>query len=255
MKLASYNVNGLRAALKKGLVPWVSDQNFDIICFQETKSQPEQVDLAKFESMGYHSYWHSAEKKGYSGVLTLSKSNADYVYKGMGKKIYDDEGRILRIDIGDLSLLNCYFPSGSSGEIRHEFKIKFLKDFKLFINNMIKERPNLIVVGDYNIVHGDLDIHNPERKDLPSGFRPEERKWLDVWFRNSFDDAFRKCHPHKQEFSWWSYRAGSRERNKGWRIDYISASKSISHLIKDAGHNNKAIHSDHCPVWAKFDFS
>lgn len=252
MKLATYNVNGIRAAQRKGIIEWLEDQDLDIICFQETKAQREQVDMTEFEKLGYHAYWHSAQKKGYSGVLTLSKKEATSTYAGVGKNEYDNEGRLLRTDYEDVTVLNCYFPSGSSGELRHAFKMHFLSDLRSYIDNLLVARPNLIVVGDYNIVHGDLDIHNPKRKDNPSGFRPEERKWMDEWFEKSFIDAFRTTHPEKQEFSWWSYRAGSRERNKGWRIDYISISNSLSNTLHESGHFTDAIHSDHCPVWAEF---
>lgn len=248
MKLVSYNVNGIRAALKKGLYNWVLDQNVDIICFQETKAQPDQVDLSDFTNLGYNAYWHSAQKKGYSGVLTLSKIKAKNVSLGIGNKSIDSEGRVIKLDFDKYSLLNCYFPSGSAGEHRHEFKLKFLRHFKSYINKM-ENQSSLIVVGDYNIVHKDIDIHNPQRKDNPSGFRPKERKWLDNWFSKSFSDAFRLANPEAHEYSWWSYRAGSRERNKGWRIDYISVSKNLSDNIMDAGHYSEAKHSDHCPVW------
>lgn len=247
MKIITYNVNGIRAAITKGLIGWVLSQNADIVCFQETKSQPEQVDLKAFEDAGYFCYWHSAEKKGYSGVLTISKVEAKNVEIGMNIHKYDSEGRVLRTDIGEWTILNCYFPSGSSGEDRHDFKMDFLNDFQPVIENLKIQKDKIIVVGDYNIVHQELDIHNPQRKDNPSGYRPEERKWMDTWFI-SFSDAFRMLHPQKKEYSWWSYRAGSRGKNLGWRIDYISVSKSQEHRIKDACHFNDSIHSDHCPV-------
>ena len=247
-KIITYNVNGIRAAINKGLFEWVVAQKADIICFQETKSQPEQVDLADFEKLGYHAYWHSAEKKGYSGVLTLSKEKADKVVVGIGISKYDQEGRILRTDFGDWTLLNCYFPSGSASEERHEFKMEFLNDIEPYFDDLKKERSKIIVVGDYNIVHEDIDIHNPTRKDKPSGFRPEERAWLSNWFQNGFVDAYRVLYPNEITFSWWSYRAGSRGKNKGWRIDYISVSESEKDNIKEVQHFKDAEHSDHCAV-------
>lgn len=254
MELVTYNVNGVRAAIKKGLIDWIDDHNFDVICLQETKSQPEQVDLSELEKQGFHAYWHSAEKKGYSGVLTLSKIKADYVQEGIGKKMFDTEGRVLRTDFGDWTLLNCYFPSGSASEERHEFKIKFLKALKPWVGKLLKERPNVIVVGDYNVVHLDIDIHNPTRKDKPSGFRPKERAWMDRWFKGDFKDAFRAINPDREgDFSWWSFRAGSRQRNKGWRIDYQSVSNPIADKVIAAKHLNEAKHSDHCPVWVEYD--
>jgi len=247
MKLLTYNVNGIRAALKKGLAEWLIEQDADIICFQETKSQPEQVPLDVFEELGYKGFWHSAEKKGYSGVLTLSRLDVDQEVVGMGMEKYDREGRVLRTDIGEWTILNCYFPSGSSGEERHAFKMEFLNDFTPFITKLQKERNKIIVVGDYNVVHTEMDIHNPQRRDKPSGYRPEEREWLSDWFnKQGFTDAFRYLHPETIEFSWWSYRAGSRGKDKGWRIDYISVSESEENRIKEVKHYKDAQHSDHC---------
>ena len=249
MKIISYNVNGLRAALKKDLINWISEEDPDVICFQETKSQEEQIPPDVFAEIGYkNTYWHSAEKKGYSGVATYSKIAADHCIIGMRKKVYDSEGRVLTTVFGDLAIINCYFPSGSSGEHRHEFKQEFLADFYKWFKKERKKYKEIIVLGDYNIVHGDLDIHNPTRKDKPSGFRPEERAWMDKWFDKEMKDAFRLINPDLQQFSWWSYRQGSRARNKGWRIDYISISDTLVKKVKDCRNLNEAIHSDHCPV-------
>ncbi len=254
MKLITYNVNGIRAAAKKGLFDWVKSEDPDVICFQETKAQPEQVNLTELLDAGYHDYWFSAEKKGYSGVLTLSKTKAKQVSTGIGVNLHDSEGRVLQTDFGKWTLLNCYFPSGSSSEDRHAVKMQFLYDLRPWINKLLKKQKKVILVGDYNIVHQDMDIHNPTRKDKPSGFRPEEREWLDQWFKSDFKDAFRVLHPDKvDEFSWWSYRAGSRARNKGWRIDYISVSNPLAKKISAVGHHHDAKHSDHCPVWVEVD--
>lgn len=254
MKIASYNVNGIRAAIKKGLFEWVRDQEYDIICFQETKAHEKQIDESVLEEAGYRHYWHSAEKKGYSGVATFSKIEPTQVIAGTGQEVYDREGRILRTDFGDLTILNCYFPSGSSSEERHEFKMKFLHDLKPFFIDTIKERPRTIILGDYNIVHQDIDIHNPQRRDRPSGFRPEERAWLDEWFNGPFTDAYRHLYPDQQQFSWWSYRAGARDRDKGWRIDYISVTDELVPMVKDCKHYREVKHSDHCAVELLFDW-
>ncbi len=249
MKIISYNVNGLRAALKKDLITWLKSENPDVICFQETKSQPDQIDHQIFADAGYpYSYWHSAEKKGYSGVATYSKTEASFVQEGMKIEKYDREGRVLITTINKLTILNCYFPSGSSGEERHAFKMDFLHDFGPWFKKERKKHEELIVLGDYNVVHLDLDIHNPTRKDKPSGFRPEERAWMDKWFEKEMHDAFRIKHPEKQEFSWWSYRSGARKNNKGWRIDYISISGGLKSKVNQCSHLGDAVHSDHCPV-------
>lgn len=250
MKVVSYNINGIRAGIKKGLLDWLADNSdIDVFCIQESKAHLDQIDPKDFEQLGYHLSWHQAIKKGYSGVATFSKKKPSKVVEGFGIEKYDSEGRVLRTDFGSTSILNCYFPSGSSSEERHSFKMDFLNDFYPYIQQLLSERKNLIVLGDYNVVHGDLDIHNPHRKDKPSGFRPEERAWMDKWFDDLFIDGFRYKYPDKQEFSWWSYRSGARKNNKGWRIDYISVSKSMKSKILDAGHFQDAVHSDHCPVW------
>jgi len=254
MRIISYNVNGIRAAIKKGLLDWVKEVDPDVICFQETKSQPEQVPSELFEDMGYHASWHSAEKKGYSGVLTLSKKKPTRAIEGIDNIKYDSEGRVLRTDFGRWTLLNCYFPSGSSGDARHAYKMDFLNDFGPWVSELVKERKKVIVLGDYNVVRLDIDIHNPQRKDAPSGFKPEERAWLKDWFDNNFRDAFREKYPDLEDnYSWWSYRAGSRQKNKGWRIDYISVTKNLSKKIKDVSHAKDALHSDHAAVIMDID--
>lgn len=255
MKIISYNVNGVRAALKKGLAEWIVQEDPDIICLQEIKVDDENAPKAVFTKMGYHQVWHSAEKKGYSGVATFSKIKPSKYVIGMGQERFDREGRVLRTDINGISVYNCYFPSGSSGEERHNFKLDFLKEIGPWMNKELKQSKNIVVLGDYNIVHTELDIHNPKRKDNPSGYRPEERAWLDDWFQTSFHDAYRSLFPEKIAFSWWSYRAGARGNNKGWRIDYISVTKKILKALKSATHLSEAKHSDHCPISVEVDMN
>lgn len=249
MKFLSYNVNGIRAALNKGLDEWLSQHDFDVVCFQETKAHEDQVDLASLETLGYKSWWHSAEKKGYSGVAIFSKVEPDHVDTGCGIEKYDSEGRIIRADFGDVTLLNCYFPSGTTGDIRQAVKMEFLDDFFNWAHELKKERPNLIIAGDYNIAHTEMDIHNPKSNQKTSGFLPEERAWMTKWFDSGFTDSFRFKNPEKEEYSWWSYRTNARANNKGWRIDYWSVSNEIQDRIVAAGHYNDAVHSDHCPVF------
>lgn len=254
MKLISYNVNGVRAALNKGLAEWLREGNYDIVCIQEIKAEREQVDTSIFEDLGFvHQYWHSAEKKGYSGTLTLSKKAADFSSADSGLQEYDREGRILRTDFGDLTLLNCYFPSGTSGDERQDFKISFLDDFFQYIENLKKTRPNIIVVGDYNVAHTEMDIHDPKSNKNTTGFLPEERAWMTKWFESGFVDAYRIKNPDLVQYSWWSYRAGARAKDKGWRIDYQSVSSSISEKIVNSTQLKDALHSDHCPVLVEYD--
>ena len=252
-KIISYNVNGIRAALKKGLQDWIAENSFDIVCIQETKARPEQVDLSGIEALGYQHHWHSAEKKGYSGVATFSKKAPDKVVIGCGEPRFDSEGRVLRTDFGDLTLLNCYFPSGTSGDIRQDLKMEFLDYFYHWADALRKERPKLVIVGDYNIAHEEIDIHNPVSNKKSSGFLPEERAWMTKWFDNGFTDAFRYKHPEKVEYSWWSFRANARGNNKGWRIDYQSVTENLKEKIVDAGQYTQVIHSDHCPVWMEIE--
>ncbi|NOT37560.1 MAG: exodeoxyribonuclease III [Saprospiraceae bacterium] len=252
-KIASFNVNGLRSAVQKGFNEWLKNCGYDIICIQETKMDISYEDIDMFYSQGYKAYWHCAKKKGYSGVLILSKEEPKNIEIGCGISQYDDEGRIIRAEFKDFSVLNIYIPSGTTGEDRHAFKMKFLEEIYPWFKNLIYQHKKLIVAGDYNIVHKDLDIHNPERKDNPSGYRPEERAWLDAWFTELFDDSFRIIKPKEKEFSWWSYRAGSYAKDKGWRIDYQSISKPYGKLVKDFQHLRDIRFSDHCPIVATYD--
>lgn len=253
MKIISYNVNGIRAAIRKGLIDWIGENDFDVICIQETKARPEQVNLKPLEEMGYDHFWHSAEKKGYSGVVTITRSKPKQVVEGMGVSDYDREGRILRTDFDEVTVLNCYFPSGTTGDVRQTVKYAFLDDFKAWVKGLQKEQPNLIVVGDYNIAHTEMDIHNPVGNKKNSGFLPEEREWMTRWFENGFVDAFRYKYPEDEVYSWWTYRHQARKQNKGWRIDYQSVTDNLKDNIVDAGMLTDVVHSDHCPVFMEID--
>ena len=248
MKIISYNVNGIRAALSKNFKEWLHAENPDVLCLQETKAQPDQVDTMLFAEMGYTSYLHSAEKKGYSGVAILSKQAPDRVVVGMNNPIFDAEGRVIRADFGDLSILCVYIPSGSSGDERQAFKMQFLAAFGPFILELRKTRPNLVVCGDYNICHKPIDINHPERQNGVSGFLPEERAWLDQFELNGMVDSFREFDKSAEKYSWWSYRGGARYRNAGWRIDYHWVTESLHDKLKSAAILTDAVHSDHCPV-------
>ena len=253
LTIASYNVNGIRAAMKKDFASWLSNSDIDIIGLQETKAQPDQVDISSLVELGYtHNHWFSAEKKGYSGVAIFSKVKPDHVSNGIGHALFDSEGRVQRMDIGDLTILNCYFPSGTSGDIRQDAKYQFLDSFYTWVNTLRQERPNLIIQGDYNIAHTEMDIHNPKSNKNTSGFLPEERAWMTKWLtEGGFNDSFRMQHPDLQKYSWWSYRAGARAKNKGWRIDYQCISQPLSENILQAELLNDAVHSDHCPCLIK----
>lgn len=248
IKVISYNVNGIRAAMKKDLVGWLKSTAPDILCLQEVKALPEQVDLEPFRELGYDIHWHAAAKKGYSGVAIFSKLKADHIEIGMDMEPYDSEGRVLRIDVGDLSFISAYFPSGSSGEIRQKFKMNFLSDFQKFVKKLRKERPNLIISGDYNICHKAIDIHNPVSNKKSSGFLPEEREWMTEFIETGFIDTFRYFNQDPHQYSWWTYRSGARSRNLGWRIDYHMVTEELNERLSSASILADAIHSDHCPI-------
>ncbi|HNW98908.1 MAG TPA: exodeoxyribonuclease III [Bacteroidales bacterium] len=254
MKIITYNVNGLRAAIGKGLISWLKTVNPDIVCFQETKAQPDQIPIFEFEEAGYQSFWHSAQKKGYSGVGILTKKKPDHVFYGMGIEKYDNEGRFLRVDYGDISVVSVYHPSGSSGDERQDFKMIWLEDFLNYINELKKIRPNLILCGDYNICHKPIDIHDPIRNATSSGFLPEEREWLSRFIDSGFIDSFRYFNSEPKQYTWWSFRANARAKNLGWRIDYNMVSKPLENKLKRSVILPDAKHSDHCPVLLEIDF-
>ncbi|MEI6124455.1 MAG: exodeoxyribonuclease III [Bacteroidota bacterium] len=253
-KIITYNVNGIRAALSKDLFGWMTIVNPDIVCFQETKAQPDQIPVIDFEMAGYKNYWFSAKKKGYSGVGILTKTEPDNVVYGMGIEKYDDEGRVLRADYGDVTVISVYLPSGTSGEERQAFKMVWLEDFLSWVNELKKERPNLIICGDYNICHKPIDIHDPIRNAHSSGFLPEEREWVSRFIDSGFIDSFRALHKEPKQYTWWSYRSNARAKNLGWRIDYNMVSQPLGGRINRSVILPEAMHSDHCPVLLEIDF-
>lgn len=253
-KIISYNVNGIRAAMKKGFIDWLLATNADIICIQETKAQLDQIPMFEFAEAGYRSYAHSAVKKGYSGVAILSKKEPDHVEIGIGIDKYDHEGRMIRADYGDVSVASIYHPSGSSGDLRQAFKMEWLADFQNYVNELKKSRPNLILCGDYNICHRPIDIHDPIRNAKSSGFLPEEREWIGEFIDSGFIDSFRHFNQDPHHYSWWSYRANARANNKGWRIDYNMVSEGMKDKLESARILPEAKHSDHCPIVLEIDF-
>ncbi len=254
MKIITYNVNGIRAAMNKDLVDWLKAANPDVLCLQETKATSDQVDVKAFEALGYHLYWYSAQKKGYSGVAIFSKIKPKHVEYGCGIEKYDFEGRIIRLDFDTCSVMSVYHPSGSSGDDRQAFKMQWLTDFQNYIDDLKKKLPNLILCGDYNICHKPIDIHNPKSNANTSGFLPEEREWMEQFIQSGFIDSFRHFNQEPHQYSWWSYRAGSRGKNLGWRIDYNLVANHLEKQLKRAVILPDAVHSDHCPVLLEIEF-
>ena len=254
MKIISYNVNGIRAAMRKGFTDWLRQTKPDIICLQEIKAKKDQVDIAEIEAAGYpYHYWYSANKKGYSGVAILLKEEPNHIEYGTGIDYMDFEGRNLRVDFGDFSVMSLYLPSGTN-DARLEHKLTYMADFLEYVNTLKKNFPNMVICGDYNICHKEIDIHNPVQNKNTSGFLPVEREWIGNFIDSGFVDSFRYLNKEPHNYTWWSYRANSRANNKGWRIDYNMVAKPLQENIKRAVILPNAHHSDHCPHMVELEF-
>ncbi|MEZ4801246.1 MAG: exodeoxyribonuclease III [Gelidibacter sp.] len=248
MKIISYNVNGIRAAVNKGFIDWLKSVNADVVCLQEIKAMEDQLDVTIFEEAGYkYHYWFSAQKKGYSGVAILSKIKPKHVEYGTGIASMDFEGRNLRADFDDFSVMSLYLPSGTN-DARLQHKFDYMDMFQEYINELKNEIPNLIICGDYNICHEEIDIHNPKGLSNVSGFLPVERTWIGSFINNGFIDSFRHFNKEPNNYTWWSYRANARNNNKGWRLDYGMVSKPMENKLKRSVILSDAVHSDHCPI-------
>lgn len=248
MKIISYNVNGVRSAINKGLITWLKSTNPDILCLQEIKLSETELVSPLFEELGYYCHWYPAQKRGYSGVAILSKIKPNKVHYGIGNSLFDDEGRILRADFDTFSILSMYFPSGSSGDERQGLKMTFLDDFLFYMQELKKELPNLIISGDVNICHREIDIHNPKGNANSSGFLPAERAWVGKFLDTGYVDTFRHFNQEPHHYTWWSYRAGAKQKNLGWRIDYHFATESLKNRLASAAIHPDQLMSDHCPI-------
>jgi exodeoxyribonuclease-3 len=254
MRIISYNVNGIRSAIKKGFWDWLRSDPADVICLQEIKAEKENVDHQLVNELGYHDYWFSAGKKGYSGVAVFTKIKPAQVEYGTGHKLSDDEGRVLQMDFGDTRLINAYFPSGTSGDLRQGFKYQWLDEFFIYLEKQKRKYSKLILCGDYNIAHKEIDIHDPKGNKRSSGFLPDERAWLDKLFTNGWVDSFRNFHLEPNRYSWWSQRFPTvRLNNKGWRIDYINVTETLKQYLIEGEIFPDVKHSDHCPVYLDID--
>ncbi len=253
MRIISYNVNGIRSAISKGFLEWLQQANPDVICLQEIKANEDQIPTNDITAVGYpYQYYFSANKKGYSGVAILSKTEPKKILYGTGIESMDFEGRNLRADFDGISVMSLYLPSGTNLD-RLGHKFNFMNEFQSYVNKLKIEVPNLVICGDYNICHEPIDIHDPIRNKTVSGFLPEERAWLGGFLSSGFVDSFRHFNKDPHHYSWWSYRAGARATNKGWRIDYNLVSESLKHRMTRAVILPEAKHSDHCPVLVEIE--
>ena len=253
LKIVSYNVNGLRSALGKGLLDWVAEAAPDVLCLQEIKAGTAALDVSGFAELGYHPYLHPAQKPGYSGVATFSKREPRAVAIGCGHGDYDAEGRVLRLDFADVSVLNTYMPSGTSGPARQAFKVEWLHFFRRYVAGLrAVGGPPLLIGGDFNCCQTEIDLHNPKANQHSPGYTPEERQWFQDLLADGFVDTFRHHHAGAPGYySWWSYRAGSRQRNVGWRLDHWLADQALVPRLAAAGLLSDVVHSDHCPAWVE----
>ena len=250
MKIITWNVNGIRAALKKGFLDFVKKENPDILCIQETKAQESDVDI---EIEGYKQYWNSAEKKGYSGTLVFTKTEPYAVMYGVGIEEHDKEGRVIALEYEDFILVNVYTPNSQRGLARLNYRQKWDDDFRTFVSDLEKKKP-VVVCGDLNVAHQEIDLKNSSTnkttntKPGNAGFTDQEREGMTKHLANGMIDVFRQLHPEKIQYTWWSYMFNARANNVGWRIDYFLASKKLLSKIKSITILNKVMGSDHCPV-------
>jgi len=250
MRIISYNVNGIRAAIKKGLIDWLKTNPADIICLQETKATSQDIDLKPFEELGFQHHWFSAQKKGYSGVAVFTKIKPDTVKTGTGHELSDFEGRVIELQFGDITLINAYFPSGTSGDERQRYKYQWLDEMQAHLDTLKKTNPRMILCGDYNIAHTEIDIHDPKGNKKSSGFLPDEREWMTRFFNSGWIDSFRFFNKEPHHYTWWSQRFPSvRLNNKGWRIDYISVTEALRNQLQAAAIYPDVKQSDHCPIY------
>jgi exodeoxyribonuclease-3 len=253
MKIYSWNVNGIRALHKKGeLLGLLEKYQPDILCVQETKANPIQLEEELLAPMGYYSYFESADKKGYSGVAIYTRSEPVYV-KNMGLEEFDSEGRFLEAKFDDFILINAYFPNSQANGKRLDYKIAFCDSLLEYCNTLISNGENLVICGDYNIAHTEIDLARPEDNEENPGFLPEERAWMTKFLDSGYVDTFRHFNPEKIKYSWWSYRTRARERNIGWRIDYHCVNNNFLPKVKSVDILDSITGSDHCPVLIEID--
>jgi exodeoxyribonuclease-3 len=248
MKITTWNVNGFRAILKKGFKESIEQLEPDIICLQEIKAKKEQLPDEDIEIPGYQYVWNSAERPGYSGVAMYYKPTNVSIQFGLGSDEFDNEGRVIRMDLPEFTLFNIYFPNGQRGQERVDYKLRFYKLLLDICDELHTSGRKVVITGDFNTAHSEIDLANPKENSVISGFLPEERIWIDYYLQHGFVDAFRALYPEKVQYSWWTYRVNARARGIGWRLDYYLASAKLMENVSDVIIHDDVMGSDHCPV-------
>ena len=248
MKIFSWNVNGLRAVVKKGFFEWLKLEAPDVVCLQEIKARVEDLDENLLNPKGYHVVWNPAERKGYSGVAVFMKKKPAVIHRGMGIERFDSEGRIIRVEFKDFDLLNVYFPNGTSGSERLQYKMDFYDAFLDHCEDLRGKGKELVITGDVNTAHKPIDLKNPKANEKNSGFLPEEREWIDKFIKHGYVDSFRAFNQQPDQYTWWSYRFNVRAKNIGWRIDYFFVTEGLMKKVKDSFITPEVMGSDHCPI-------
>lgn len=248
MKIVTWNVNGIRAALRKNAFDQIWPRRPDVLCLQEVKARPEQLTEEQHQSLRMPFAWNPAERPGYSGVATFYREPPDEIALGMDNSRFDLEGRVIRTRHHDLVLFNVYFPSGQSGQDRIDYKLEFYSCLLDICDEMHKKGENLIITGDFNTAHTSIDLKNPKQNQKTSGFLPEERAWVQKYLDHGFVDIYRFLYPDRAQYTWWTYRSGARLHGVGWRIDYFLVSEALIPRVKDVIIHENVTGSDHCPV-------
>ena len=248
MKITTWNINGIRAAMKKGIDKWIMDFSPDVLCFQEIKAKPDQFDASIFISMGYQFVWNSAERPGYSGVGILFKEKPLAIQYGLGNPLFDKEGRVIQFSYPDFELFNIYFPNGGRSLERVPFKLDFYEVLLNKCDDLHSENKNIIITGEFNTAHNEIDLKNSKSNQKNTGFLPEERIWIDYYLKHGFVDIYRHLYPDRIQYTWWTYRMNARQKGVGWRLDYFLISQKLNEKIKDVIIHDDVKGSDHCPV-------
>ena len=248
IKILSWNVNGLRSIRRHGFLEWLGEELPDILCIQETRASPDQLEVVLREPPGYHTYWNYPERKGYGGVATFTKEEPLSLQTSSGVALLDIEGRIIVSEYKEFTLCNVYFPNGKRDDIRLKYKLDFYDKFFDFVESMRRENKKLVICGDYNTAHKDIDIARPKENEKISGFLPIERAWIDKLVKHGYVDTFRHFNKEPQYYTWWDLKTRARDRNVGWRIDYIFITENLLASLSEAFIMSKVTGSDHCPI-------